>query len=65
MFNKGFPSPLVVVDILVDERGPLSLLKGYNWKMRLSLDQSGMQYLVDVFTKLGWAPCDVELFMFV
>jgi len=64
MFGEGFPSPLVVVDIFVDERGPLDILQEYNQKMGLSLDQSEMQYLVDVFTKLGRAPHDVELFMF-
>jgi phosphoribosylformylglycinamidine synthase len=64
MFDEGFPSPLVFVDIFVDERGPLDILQEYNQKMGLSLDQSEMQYLVDVFTKLGRAPHDVELFMF-
>ena len=64
MFDEGLPSPLVVVDIFMDERGPLGILQEYNQKMGLSLDQSEMQYLVDVFTKLGRAPHDVELFMF-
>jgi phosphoribosylformylglycinamidine synthase len=64
MFDEGFPSPLLVVDIFVDERGPLNALQEYDQKMGLSLDQSEMQYLVEVFTKLGRAPHDVELFMF-
>ncbi|PHH85318.1 hypothetical protein CDD83_598 [Cordyceps sp. RAO-2017] len=64
MFKDDAPSPLVVVDIFASGRDPLDVLKDYNKEKGLSLDESEMQYLVDVFTKLGRPPHDVELFMF-
>ncbi|KAK5989412.1 Phosphoribosylformylglycinamidine synthase [Cladobotryum mycophilum] len=64
MFETKSPSPLVAVDIFADKEDPLRILREYNLKMGLSLDESEMQYLVDVFTKLGRPPHDVELFMF-
>ncbi|KAK3941922.1 Phosphoribosylformylglycinamidine synthase [Diplogelasinospora grovesii] len=64
MFAEDARSPLVVVDIFSDARGPLAVLQEYNQKMGLALDQWEMEYLVDVFTKLGRPPNDVELFSF-
>lgn len=64
MFQAGAPSPLVVVDIFAGGSDSLSILREYNEQKGLSLDESEMQYLVDVFTKLGRPPHDVELFMF-
>ncbi|KOS20116.1 putative phosphoribosylformylglycinamidine synthase [Escovopsis weberi] len=64
MFEAKSPSPLVAVDIFADKQDPLRVLREYNLKMGLSLDESEMQYLVHVFTTLGRPPHDVELFMF-
>lgn len=64
MFIEGERSPLVVVDIFAAAEEPLSVLQDYNQKMGLALSQEEMEYLVDVYTKLGRPPHDVELFMF-
>lgn len=64
MFIEGDRAPLVVVDIFADSQDPLSVLADYNKKMGLALSPDEMQYLVDVYTKLGRPPHDVELFMF-
>ncbi|KID90542.1 phosphoribosylformylglycinamidine synthase [Metarhizium guizhouense ARSEF 977] len=64
MFAAGVPAPLVVVDIFADGKDPLNVLRDYNKEKGLSLDESEMAYLVDVFKKLGRSPHDVELFMF-
>lgn len=64
MFVEGERAPLVVVDIFANGQDPLSVLADYNKKMGLALSPEEMQYLVDVYTKLGRSPHDVELFMF-
>lgn len=64
MFVEGERAPLVVVDIFSVARDPLFVLEEYNQKMGLALSQEEMEYLVDVYTKLGRPPHDVELFMF-
>jgi phosphoribosylformylglycinamidine synthase len=64
MFESKSPAPLVAVDIFADKEDPLRILREYNVQKGLSLDESEMQYLVGVFTKLGRPPHDVELFMF-
>ncbi|OTB05855.1 hypothetical protein M426DRAFT_319541 [Hypoxylon sp. CI-4A] len=64
MFIEREPLPLEVVDIFSGEQSPLDLLKAYNLKNGLALDQSEMEYLVQEFTQLGRPPNDVELFMF-
>lgn len=64
MFAERARSPLVVVDIFGEGQEPLVVLQEYNKKMGLGLDESEMEYLVGVFTKLGRPPHDVELFMF-
>ena len=45
-------------------QNPLQLLKEYDAKHGLAMDQSEMEYLVDKFTQLGRPPHDIELFMF-
>lgn len=64
MFVEGERAPLVVVDIFANGQDPLSILSDYNRKMGLALSPEEMQYLVEVYTKLGRSPHDVELFMF-
>ena len=64
MFGEGTPGSLEVVDIFADKNDPLRVLREYNQQMGLGLDQSEIEYLVDVFTKLGRPPHDIELFMF-
>ncbi|KAH7021268.1 CobB/CobQ-like glutamine amidotransferase domain-containing protein [Microdochium trichocladiopsis] len=64
MFAERERAPLVVVDIFAEGQDSLAILQEYNKKMGLGLDQSEMEYLVGVFTKLGRPPHDVELFMF-
>lgn len=64
MFVEGNRAPLVIVDIFAAGQEPISILKEYNQKMGLALSQEEIDYLVDVYTKLGRPPHDVELFMF-
>lgn len=64
MFVEDDRAPLVVVDIFADGQEPLPVLQDYNQKMGLALSQEEMEYLMDVYTKLGRPPHDVELFMF-
>ncbi|KAI8965717.1 phosphoribosylformylglycinamidin [Daldinia sp. FL1419] len=64
MFIEREPLPLEVVDIFSGSQSPLDMLKAYNAKHGLALDQSEMEYLVQEFTQLGRPPNDIELFMF-
>lgn len=64
MFAEGRPSPLEVVDIFTQQQDFVQVLKDYNQKRGLHLDQAEMEYLVDRFAQLGRPPNDIELFMF-
>ncbi|KAI0840262.1 phosphoribosylformylglycinamidin [Hypoxylon sp. FL0890] len=64
MFVEREPLPLEVVDIFSGDQSPLDMLKAYNLKHGLALDESEMEYLVREFTQLGRPPNDIELFMF-
>ncbi|PFH57963.1 hypothetical protein XA68_14342 [Ophiocordyceps unilateralis] len=64
MFMDAAPSPLVVVDIFAPGKDPIDVLREYNKEKGLSLDESEMQYLVQLYEKLQRPPNDVELFMF-
>ncbi|KAI1420277.1 CobB/CobQ-like glutamine amidotransferase domain-containing protein [Xylaria sp. FL1777] len=64
VFAEGSRSPLVVVDIFADSRGPVAALTEYSKENGLGLDDSEIQYLIEVFKDLGRPPNDIELFMF-
>ncbi|KAI0443275.1 CobB/CobQ-like glutamine amidotransferase domain-containing protein [Xylaria telfairii] len=64
VFAEGARSPLVVVDIFADSRGPIAALTAYSKENGLGLDDSEIQYLIEVFQELGRPPNDIELFMF-
>jgi phosphoribosylformylglycinamidine synthase len=64
MFAEGHRVPLEVVNIFADGVHPLQVLKEYNRKQGLALDQPEMEYLVQAYTQLKRPPYDVELFMF-
>lgn len=64
VFAEGARSPLVVVDIFADSRGPVAALTAYSQDNGLGLDDSEIQYLIEVFQDLGRPPNDIELFMF-
>lgn len=64
MFQQGQRYPLEVVDIFAPGSAPIEILRAYNKKFGLALDESEMEYLVEVFTRQGRPPHDVELFMF-
>ncbi|KAI1183849.1 CobB/CobQ-like glutamine amidotransferase domain-containing protein [Nemania serpens] len=64
VFAEGARSPLVVVDIFADSRGPVSALTEYSQVNGLGLDDGEIQYLIEVFQDLGRPPNDIELFMF-
>ena len=64
MFEEGQRYPLEIVDIFTPGSEPLDTLREYNTKFGLALDESEMEYLVEVFKKQGRPPHDVELFMF-
>jgi len=64
MFQEGQPLLLETVDIFSQSSAPIDILREYNKKNGLALDESEMEYLVQTFTHLGRRPNDVELFMF-
>ncbi|GAW25447.1 putative phosphoribosylformylglycinamidine synthase [Rosellinia necatrix] len=64
VFAETARSPLVVVDIFADSRGPIAALTEYSVENGLGLDDSEIQYLIEVFRDLGRPPNDIELFMF-
>lgn len=64
MFQEGRRYPLEIVDIFASGSEPLDILRDYNAKFGLALDESEMEYLVEVFKNQGRPPHDVELFMF-
>ena len=64
MFTAGQRYPLEIVDIFSQGSTSLEILRDYNKQFGLALDESEMQYLVQVFQKLQRPPHDIELFMF-
>jgi hypothetical protein len=64
MFIEGQPYPLEVIDLSAEGSTPLEILKVYNTKRGLALDQPEMEYLVQAYKQLGRNPYDIELFMF-
>ncbi|KAI1114891.1 CobB/CobQ-like glutamine amidotransferase domain-containing protein [Nemania sp. NC0429] len=64
VFSESARGPLVVVDIFADSRGPVAALTEYSRDNGLGLDDSEIQYLIEVFQDLGRPPNDIELFMF-
>ncbi|KAI3319361.1 CobB/CobQ-like glutamine amidotransferase domain-containing protein [Xylariaceae sp. AK1471] len=64
VFAETARSPLVVVDIFADSRGPIAALTKYSKENGLGLDEGEIQYLIEVFQDLGRPPNDIELFMF-
>ncbi|KAF7546457.1 hypothetical protein G7046_g9289 [Stylonectria norvegica] len=64
IFHEGQRYPLEIVDIFAEGSTPIDILRDYNSKFGLALDQSEMEYLVEVFQRQGRPPHDVELFMF-
>lgn len=64
MFQKRQRYPLQVVDIFAPGSEPIEILRDYNKKCGLALDEAEMQYLVQVFQQQGRPPHDIELFMF-
>lgn len=64
VFAEGTRGPLVVVDIFADSRGPIAALTEYSKENGLGLDDSEIQYLIEVFKGLGRPPNDIELLMF-
>lgn len=64
MFVEGQRYPLEIVDIFAAGSDPLKVLQAYNKEKGLALDESEMEYLVEVFKRQGRPPHDIELFMF-
>jgi phosphoribosylformylglycinamidine synthase len=64
MFAEGQPFPLEVIDLSTEGSTPIEILKAYNKKQGLALDQLEMEYLIQSYTQLGRQPYDIELFMF-
>ncbi|RFU33519.1 hypothetical protein B7463_g2793, partial [Scytalidium lignicola] len=64
MFAEEKPYPLEVIDLSAPGTTPIDVLKDYNKKRGLALDQLEMEYLVQAYTQLGRSPYDIELFMF-
>lgn len=63
MFAEGLPIPLEGIDIFAEGVRPIQVLKEYNRKRCLALDQPEMEYLVQAYTQLRRPPYDIELFM--
>lgn len=64
MFAEGQRVPLEVVDIFAEGAKPIEILKDYNKKRGLALDEPEMEYLIQSYTQIGRPPYDIELFMF-
>ena len=64
MFAEGQPFPLEVIELFAEGSAPIEVLKAYNKKRGLALDQLEMEYLVQAYNQLGRPPYDIELFMF-
>ena len=64
MFAEGQPFPLEIVDLYAEGFTPIEVLKAYNKKAGLALDQLEINYLVQAYAQLGRQPYDIELFMF-
>ena len=66
MFVEGKPTPLEVIDLLTEGSTAVALeiLKAYNKKRGLALDENEMEYLIQAYKDLGRNPTDIELFMF-
>ncbi|KAE8449561.1 hypothetical protein EG329_007891 [Mollisiaceae sp. DMI_Dod_QoI] len=64
MFAEGQPYPLEVIDLSAEGVDAIEVLKAYNKKRGLALDQLEMEYLVQAYKQLGRSPYDIELFMF-
>ncbi len=58
VFAEGARSPLVVVDIFADSRGPIAALTEYSNENGLGLDDGEIQYLIEIFQDLGRPPND-------
>ncbi|KAK5636952.1 hypothetical protein RRF57_012664 [Xylaria bambusicola] len=56
VFAESTRGPLVVVDIFADSRGPITALTEYSKENGLGLDDSEIQYLIEVFQDLGRRP---------
>lgn len=64
MFAEGQPYPLEVINLSASGDNAMEVLKAYNKKRGLALDQLEMEYLVQAYKNLGRDPHDIELFMF-
>ncbi|TAQ86439.1 hypothetical protein B7494_g5245 [Chlorociboria aeruginascens] len=64
MFAEGKPFPLEVIDLAAEGSTPIEVLKAYNKRRGLALDQLEMEYLVQAYSRLERCPYDIELFMF-
>lgn len=64
MFKESQRYPLEIVNIFAPGSKPVDILRAYNKKHGLALDESEIEYLVEVFKGQGRPPHDVELFMF-
>ncbi len=64
MFAERVRRPLEIIDIFAPDTTPSAVLEEYNTRKGLSLDSSEIEYLVKLFSKLGRAPHDIELFSF-
>ncbi|MDR0775149.1 MAG: phosphoribosylformylglycinamidine synthase [Azonexus sp.] len=61
LFRHFAPKPLATVDVLA---GGKAALVGANTALGLALSEDEIDYLLDIFTKAGRNPTDVELMMF-
>ena len=64
MFALRVRRPLEIIDIFAPDTTPTAVLEEYNTRKGLSLDSSEIDYLVKLFSRLGRAPHDIELFSF-
>ena len=64
LISCSAPCRLEIVDIFVEDSTPQEILTNVNKSMRLSLDNSEIDYLVNMYKDLGRSPTDVELYMF-
>ena len=64
LFEEIVPAPAQEINLNNVEKAPETVLEEANKSLKLSLDQSEIEYLVKSYAKIGRNPTDVELFMF-
>lgn len=64
LFQHAVPAPIQEIRLYNATSDPAMVLEEANRNLKLSLDRSEIEYLVQSYERIGRNPSDVELFMF-